>query len=259
MMRAVGAFAAVVLGSWAACGGEEAVVVEVAVVVDASGITPVTTDLGYVVTVTEARAVIGDLAFTTEGELHAGRGAWEDVVALVVGTARAHPGHYAGGEVIGELPGRYAIDWLDDGAAIGTASLLAGRYSGANLAYFDADAGVDGLAADDPLVGHGLLLAGEATRGTDVVAFTALLTIADAGGVVGAPLDVTIGEGTTVTLGVALTLQDPFEPDTLFDRVDFAALDADGDGVIVIAPGGAAHNALRRAAVAHDFYGITVR
>jgi len=242
-----------------ACAGEEAAVVEVPVVVDASGFAPVVTDLGYTVTVSEARAVIGDLGFTTAGEQHAGRTFWGEVAGFVVGRAWAHPGHYAGGEVIGELPGRHVIDWLDDGAPIGTASMLVGRYHGANLAYFDAAASEDGLAIDDPLVGHGLVLVGAATRGDDVVDFTARLSLAGAGPVVGAPLELTLVEGAAVTLGVALTLQEPLEAKTLFDGLDFVALDEDADGVAVIAPGQAAHNALRRAVVAHDFYRVVVR
>lgn len=53
------------------CGGPvEAPRVELPVVVDASGITTVETNLGDEVEVTEARLVVEDIAFTIAGEAH---------------------------------------------------------------------------------------------------------------------------------------------------------------------------------------------
>ena len=58
---------------------------------------------------------------------------------------------------------------------------------------------------------------------------------------------------------------DPLEMDTLFDGVDFAALDRDGDGRIQIAPDSsdeetvAAYNAIRRTFQTHDHFVVQPR
>jgi hypothetical protein len=66
------------------------------------------------------------------------RDARRDGVAggLVDPRAWAHPGHYSGGDVTGELVGEFILDWIGgDGMALGTADLLAGDYNGFNFTF----------------------------------------------------------------------------------------------------------------------------
>ena len=47
--------------------------------------------------------------------------------------------------------------------------------------------------------------------------------------------------------------------DSLFDGIDFGALDTDGDGEVAIEPASAAHNVLAKTLVRHDHWGMEVR
>jgi hypothetical protein len=77
---------------------------------------------------------------------------------------------------------------------------------------------------------------------------------------VGLPLALDLGAGgeQDVELGLELFTHDPIEGDTVFDGLDFAMLDDDGDHVIVIEPDTEAYNLLRRSTQAHDYYGVAV-
>lgn len=238
----------------AACGGgREATELQLPVVSDATRIAPVTTDLGYTVTITAARAAIRDLELTIEGEEHE-----VGAVARVIGAGELpHPGHAGGGDVTGELRGELIVTWTDDGASLGTATLLTGRYQGLNFTFRRAGDS-DGLAPGDPLVGHTFHI--EATVTRDAVTWTAdiLLDMEPDTQLMGAPFAQEITDTSTETIGLQLAPVDPFENDTLFDGIDFAALD-DGSGAIVIAPGDTAHNQLRRLFGAHDHYFVQIR
>jgi hypothetical protein len=230
--------------------------VELDVVVDGNRVQAVTTDLGYDVEPTRCRAVIADLQFTTSGEMHASLGAqlWN----VLVPTAHAHPGHYAGGEVVGELPGRHVIDWRADGEVIGVATMLEAHYEGANFAFARARV-EDGVAVDDPIVGHTFDLAGTASKDGQTWTFEALVDQDDDREIVGAPLDLEIDASSEEELGLTLYTRDPFEGDTVFDGIDFEALDDDGDGHVVLAPATDAYNRLRRNLQIHDNYWVTPR
>ncbi|MCA9545802.1 MAG: hypothetical protein KC613_15465, partial [Myxococcales bacterium] len=118
-----------------------------------------------------------------------------------------------------------------------------------------SDATPADVAAGAPALGCGLYLAGAATRGDRTVPFTACLDFPDDAVIEGAPLGHTLSGATGPALGLTLTLQDPFEPDTLFDGVDFdaaGALDLRGDT-------DPSTNRLRRAASSHDHWRGTVR
>jgi len=142
---------------------------------------------------------------------------------------------------------------------LGDATLLEGEYHGANFHFRAADAD-DGLPAGDELLGHTAVLAGTATRGTDTWTFRAVLDVEDGTQLVGAPLDLTVTPRTTATLVLRLLATDPStEVDTLFDGIDFAALDADGDRRVTILPGDEAHNRLRRTLQVHDHWWVDVR
>lgn len=251
-----------------ACAPSEAPRVELEVVVDGSGLGEATTDLGWTITFAQARLAIADLEFTTAGEVHEARtpelGAW--LLSLVLPSAHAHPGHYQGGEIIGELPGEYVLDFVaGDGASLGLATLIVGDYTAANFVFRRANA--EELAADDPLVGHTALLQGSASKDGEVVAFTLLIDSPIDRELVGAPFEYTVDETTQAQLGVRLLDTDPIEGDHLFDGIDFAALDAaDGaaDGTLVLVdpelePAQAqaqddAYNHIRRDFQTHDLF-----
>ena len=178
----------------------------------------------------------------------------------LVARAWAHPGHSAGGEVTGELAGDLVFDWLaQDGAALGTADVLVGAYEGMNFTFRAATV-ADGLAADDPLLGHTAQLAGVARKGESEVAFTAIVDIDAGAQLVGAPFEGTVDAGTTAPIELRFLPTDPITGTSLFDGLDFAALDAldtNTDGLAEISPGDVAHNILRRTLQSHVHYDAT--
>lgn len=225
------------------------------IVVDNEGVTAIDTDLGYTIELTRCRVAIDTLEFTTSGEMHASL--WSPLWDLVVPNAVAHPGHYAGGEVVGELPGRHVFDWRDDGALIGEATLLDAQYNGANFSFTRAKV-EDGVTPDDPIVGHTFEIVGTATLEDESWEFSVLLDQDEGRRVVGLPMDIHLAGDEEVELGFELFTRDPIEGDTLFDGLDFALLDDDGDGVLVIEPSTGAYNLLRHSTQAHDYYGVAV-
>lgn len=252
-----GAFALV------ACGPpEEPPRVELAVFADPSGLAPVTTDLGYRVELVEARIMVEDLTFAVAGEVHR---AWlgERVAALIVRQAHAHPGHFTGGTVTGELRGRYELCWRPDqpGDELGLATLLAGRYESASFTFARAER-ADGLLPDDPLLGHTARLVGVAHRGGERFDFTAILDAPAGRELVGIPFELRVGAASTDRLGLRLLPEDPHEGDTLFDGVDFAGLPHVAPGTIAIVPGAAepalidAYDTLRRTLQTHDHFDV---
>lgn len=243
------------------CGSpEEAARVQLPVAVDASGIQKVTTDSGYEVTLTSARLMVEDFEFTIAGEAHSSL--WQRLSEFVLPTAYAHPGHYSGGDVTGELSGRYLIDWFGASATLGEATLLVGDYESANFSFARGTAD-DGLASNDPLLGHTAVLEGTASKGGQTVRFSVVIDAPEDRELIGAPFDFEVSEGSTAQLGFRLLPLDPYENDSLFDGVDFAALDADGDGTLSIGPSEKndssildAYNQLRRTFLTHDHFDI---
>ena len=77
---------------------------------------------------------------------------------------------------------------------------------------------------------------------------------------VGIPFTEEITEATPGPLVVRLLTLDPLEKDTLFDGVDFAVLDADADGQVLVDPAAtdtesvAAYNLFRRTFQTHDHF-----
>lgn len=224
------------------------------VVIDASRVEPVQTDLGYLVTMTRARAAIRDIEFSIEGEEHE-ISALAHVWNWLVPSAYAHPGHSAGGEVTGELRGSFIIDWMDAEEALGTASLLTGAYHGANFVFRHAGA-EDGLSEDDPLLGHTFAVGLEVSRGEESWQVDVVLDLDEDTALIGVPFDHEVTKSSSESIGLELATKDPFQAGTLFDGIDFAVLDTGSDGVTRIAPGQTAHNQLRRLFGSHDFYFI---
>lgn len=244
----------------------EAPRVELPVAVSADGVTTVTNDLGYEIEVTEARMAFNSLGFTIAGELHT-QLPWKRLTNAIISNAYAHPGHYSGGEVTGELPGEFVVDWLqEDGRQLGTATLLGGTYTGANFTF--ARGSSDHLADDDPLIGHTAIFSGFATREGVSIPYNIVVNSPEGRVLVGAPLTTpdgtpgdfkaTIDGSSSGTLRIQLDIEDPIEHHTLFDGIDFAELSPDANGVIHIAPDNAAtedaYNLFRRTFQLSDFY-----
>lgn len=251
------------------CDSEQAVRVLLPVVVDRDAPVSFDNDLGYHIELTTLRAAFDNVEFTTSGEMHASLGAriGRGLSDLLVPTAYAHPGHYAGGEVIGEMQGRFVADWLDDGASLGDAEMLTGTYTGANFVLTRARAG-DGIATDDPIIGHTFQIEGTATRDGETWTFHGFVDEEDGRRVVGLPVAKEITEeetefevepSTDVTFGLQLLFVDPFENDTAFDAIDFAADDEDGDGDITLPDVAAVSNPLARTLQTHDHYAVRIR
>lgn len=245
-----------------ACGDpEEAPSVELPVVIDPSGIETVTNDLGYEVTLTDARVMVENLVFTIAGEAHMAS-LWKRVSDFLVPSAHAHPGHFQGGEVTGELRGRFELNWLHgDTRDLDMATLLVGTYQSANFAFIRATED-DGLATDDPLLGHTAVLRGTATKNAATIDFTVVIDSPEGRELVGAPFEFEVKKTTTEQLGVRLLTEDPLEGDTLFDGIDFSALDQDGDGLLTIGPEAPdssiadAYDLFRRTFQTHDHFDI---
>ncbi len=240
----------------AACGGPtESQRVELPVVVDGTRTTAMTTNLGYDIELSDARMVIADVAFTIAGEEHATLS--QQLKNLVIGTAYAHPGHYQGGEVTGEMQGRYIVDWVSNsGGQMAMATLLEGDYEAANFLFASGTAD-DGLSVDDPLLGHTAIFAGTAQRDGQTVTFTAVIDAPADRVLVGAPFEAHVTQETGGSIGFQLLTQDPYEDDTLFDDVDFFALDDDRDDQVHLDQQSAqtdAYQQLRRRTLTHDHY-----
>lgn len=229
---------------------QEAARVELSVEVDGSPLVDTVNDLGYTVQLDTARLAIGGLEFTIRGEMHK---ATASLWGLLVPTAWAHPGHYAGGAVTGELPGTFVLDWLaDDAVALGAAELIVGDYNGCNINLRRADE----LPETDPLRGHTAYFAGTASKDGVSIAFTAALDVDEGVQVVGATFEEVVTADSPGPLRLQMVALDQVEGDTLFDGLDFEALDDDGDGNVAIVPGDPAHNIVRRALPSHAFYYI---
>lgn len=272
---------------------------------------PITTDLGHTVTLASVRLAFKDLVFTTKGVQHAQlrrrAGAAQVLTRLasraLVPVAHAHPGHSQGGEVTGELPGHHVVTWAGPGASenpngapasLGTATLLAGTYTGADFTFDRAEP--LGLDAEDPLRGHTAVLTGtQAAPGQAPVTFTVVLDAPVDRVLTGVPFDTTIDDGASEnagahTLHLAFDVRAPSvagDGATVFDGVDLTALDTNGDHVVALVPPGIAlgegspdaqdpdaqdpdaedpegpseaatraYNTLRRAFLTHDHYHV---
>jgi hypothetical protein len=230
--------------------------VDLEVRVDGTGIRAHGTDLGYYVELERCRMVVDTLELTTGGEMHADASLLRLLYDLAIPRAYAHPGHAAGGEVVGELVGTFVVDFRDHGRALGLATLLQAHYSGANFSFARAEPGL-GVDPDDPIVGHTVDIAGTATREGEVYTFEALLDQDEGRRVVGLPLDLIVDDRTDVALGVALHVAEVTGDRSIFDEIDFATLDDDGDHHVVLEPGTEAYNRLRNSLQLHDHYEVS--
>jgi hypothetical protein len=222
--------------------------------VEAISDAPVENDLGWTVQIDTFEAAIADLEFTTDGEQH---GSGSSLASLFISPAYAHPGHHAGGQVIGEMPGHFVVDWANGHAQLDSASLLPGTYTGANFRFATATA--SDVSSDNALVGHSVHIAGVARLDNAEIAFDALIDQDTDRRVIGAPFEVQVMEGTEATLALRAHPLDPAEEDTLFDGIDFGTLDTDADGHVTLEADTAAYNRLKRALQVHDHYSVVMR
>lgn len=238
------------------CGGSaDAPATERALVVDGGRAFTATTDLGFEVSLDRARAVVASVQLTAGGETHASLLA--PLSAALLPQAYAHPGHEAGGDVLGELAGRLVIDFVrDHGAALGAATLLFGEYDGANVTLGKANA--DDVAGDDPLLGHSFELAGVAVKDGVEVPFVALVDQDEGRRVLGAPFAAAIAEDDGPALGLALRLTSD-DGATAFDGIDFSAHAPGDDGVVVLRADDDAGARLKRALQRHEYWAVNVQ
>ncbi len=235
----------------------------------------VETDLGYTVKLTGATLNLRSVEFTVRGDLHTARldtrsstrlnarldTLFKSLSLFTPAIAHAHPGHAQLGDITGELPGDYTVTFGTDETPIGTASLLAGTYTSANLKLFNP---VD--------TGHGITLTASATGndGTRYALTANIAVVTDSTGnrdLVGIPFAHEIAPDATGTIAFHLLEKDPYEDDTLFDGVDFAKVSQPGateNAPRVVTPspdavGDAltAYEALRRTLQLHDQYEFT--
>lgn len=252
------------LGGMGGVGCNEAIEpaqVELPVRLDASGMEPVTTNLGYQVELSEARVAVRDFGFTIAGEAHASAGlkrAYEVAWNLLLPDAYAHPGHYQGGSVTGELRGDFLLDWLGkEGGELGVATLLEGDYMAVNMRLARADESM-GVTPQDPLFGHTALFRGRATRDTKTIDFSILVDSPLDRDIVGVPFEARLKPDAKGQILFRLLPLDPYENDTLFDDLDFAELPTDAEGRVHINPDGPAvsdaYFKFRRTFQTHDHY-----
>lgn len=225
-----------------ACGAPaDAERVQLPVVLDASGIQTVTTDLGYVVSLSQARLVVRDLTFAIAGEAHE-VDARSFLSRALLPTAHAHPGHYQGGDVTGELPGRFLLDWFaDKPQRLGNATLLVGEYHSANFTFSTATK-EDELGDADALLNHTAVLRGQASKQNKNVNFTLLITAPKNRQLVGAPFVARVTRASHESLGLRFHTKDPQQGYTLFDGIEFNELDYDKDGELTLAEEGNTEN-----------------
>ncbi len=247
-----------------ACGGpKEAPRIERSVRIDASAIETVETDLGYRVTLSEARVMVRDFEFTVSGELHEAS-LWRSVSEFLVPAAWAHPGHFENGTVTGALSGPHLLDWLPGGSVeLGTGTFIVGSYEGANFTFARASLG-DGLDASDPLLGHTAIFRGVAEKEGRSIEFSFTFDSPEERKLLGLPFEYELEEKTEAPIGIRFAPVDPLEKDTFFDGVDFAELDENGDGELTLGPDEtetalvAAYNQLRRTFQTHDHYQVVL-
>lgn len=227
----------------------EAPSVELQVMADPSGLRRSRNDLGYEIRLSEARVVVQNIAFAVDGEAHEeGDSLQASLLSWVIPQAYAHPGHFEGGEVTGELQGRFVLDWFAKSSAptpIGTAFLLVGNYTSANF-LLGRGGDKDGLAPGDPLYGHTAILRGQAKKGDQIVDFLVEIDSAEGREVIGIPFELQVSEHTRGPLGFRLHTLGVIDQQSLFNGIDFLKLQPDADGLIRI-HGNSSENADRRA------------
>lgn len=188
-----------------------------------------TSNLGYRVTLEEARIAISGVYFVIEGEAHASL--FDSLESLFVSRAYAHPGHVIGGTVTGELSKDIIIDLLS-GSNLGTATLLEGAYTSANVIFGQAE----GIPENDLLAGRTAVFRGRAERDGVTTPFEVIVEVPE-----GFEMEGVNAYGDVSELGpirsIALTFSLKYGAIGFFDDVDFSSLAAMPSGHCRIASG----------------------
>jgi hypothetical protein len=257
--RLIALLCAALQGLAACSDAQEAQRVELQLLTDGEGLEVITTDLGYEVELRSAAVAVDDVKFTIAGETHASL--LRRLSDALVPVAHAHPGHFQGGEVTGELPGHFLLRFsAGETREVGTATLLVGSYHSVNmtLAYATSSDAPEG----DPIVGHTAVLDGLATRDEQAIEFRVVIDSPIGRELVGVPFEEEITTDSRQRLALRLFTRDPLENDSLFDGVDFMLLDTDGDGALVIEQSDsdpanvAACHTVRRILQSHDHFAV---
>jgi hypothetical protein len=182
----------------AACGGTEKTRRTFPLSVEART-SPLVTDSGWTVTLSEAKASLSTVRFFSGKVLITRRSIPMD---WLISSAWAHPGHYAPGEALGELLTPVEVDLLSASATPwGTASAVTGEYGSLQLGFGTA----------------GLSLKGTASKDGVTVAFATTFTPP-------APLEgVKFEQTMTTEAGAAVIL---FDLNVILSRVDFSQVGA---------------------------------
>lgn len=239
---------------------EEAERVQIPMATSAAGLGVVQTDAGYAVELRSVRLVVSDFTFFVAGEVHAAADWSEHLASLFIRRASAHPGHYQGGDVTGELLGRFLVETsTGTEAVLGAPTLLLGSYESASFTFGRGSA-ADGLGAADPLFGHTAVLDGVVSIDAETVPFRVIIDAPEDRLLEGAPFEADLLGALPARLGYRVSALDPLEGDSLFDGVDFAALPRT-EGRILIAPDSTdaletAYTVIRRAFMTHDHHAI---
>jgi hypothetical protein len=237
---------------------EEPARVQLPVIVNGGGVTPVQTDLGYEVTLTEVRMAIDNLEFMVGGETHAAS-LWQRCSSWLLPAAHAHPGHYEGGDVTGELRGHFIVDLLGGGGPMGMATLIVGSYTSSNFTFGIATPS-DGSSAEDALVGHTALFVGRASKAGIFTDFTFAVDSFPDRQLVGARFEAEVAASSAFAVRFELMTRDPLEDDTLFDGIPFSELPLDASGNVAISAASTdtasidAYDTLRRTFQTHDHF-----
>ena len=240
---------------------DEAVAVNYSVFCDGTNSMKNPNDQGWSVKIDKFEMAVKDLEFTVEGEIHASL--LQKISDFIIPSAYAHPGHQAGGEITGEMTGTFILDIASGSLkALGEATLIEGAYHGFNL-YFATASTSNGLNANNPLVGHSIYIEGVAVKENKTINFTAALNEDDGTHMVGGIFNHQVKEGDIANLNLRIMdwveLEGMNAPDSIFDGIDFGALDEDNDGKVSIEPGQAVHNIMKKEIAIHDYYYVDAK
>jgi hypothetical protein len=219
--------AAIVVVAVGACGGEEGttgrrVVLHTRLVTDAQGAGPFVASSGWSITLRKAAIATGPLYYFDGApaitQAQGARRRWLAVLSPI-GTAHAHPGHYAAGRSKGQMLMPAVADLLASPITLADGDGITGVVRSGTFSFAPPPAGEAATA----LEGHAAVVAGAASKdGKTVhfafnVDFSEISKTAKDGQVAGCPFNEVDVEGEgTVTVTV--------KPRVWFNLVDFAEL-----------------------------------
>ena len=225
---------------------------------DASELVSVTNDLGYRVELSSVRIAFRDMVFNVQGEEHVAS-VFDSLWDVLIPRAHAHPGHFEGGVVTGELLGQFVADWLTDNPpTLGEATLLSGRYHSFSFTFSQAPS--DESTSDPQHEGHTAVLKGTATREGQETPFTIIIDSPLGRVLADAPTDLAISKDSTGALLFQVLTRSTLDDATLFDELDFHAYRTDDTDKVTIQAGDTAtedaYNTIVRAFQSFDFYRV---